>query len=59
MANRRNDNDGSRIGRKLVTWAIIALIIVWASRNPHQAATVIHSIASGIASLASHYGNHS
>jgi hypothetical protein len=59
MASRRNDREGSGIARKLITWIIIALIIVWASRNPHQAATVIRSIASGIANLASHYGKHS
>ena len=58
-SRRRKDDEGSSFTRKFVTWVIIALIIVWAARNPHQAAEVIHYIASGIADLASHYGKHS
>jgi hypothetical protein len=55
----RSDRGGSGLARKLTTWVVIALIIVWAARNPHQAADVVHSIASAAASLASHYDKHS
>jgi hypothetical protein len=58
MASRRNDREGSGFAHKVVTWAIIALLIVWAARNPAQAAAVVHYIASAIATLASHYGKH-
>jgi hypothetical protein len=59
MASRRSDREGSDFARKLATWAAIALIVIWAARNPHQAATIVHYIASAIASLASRYGKHS
>jgi hypothetical protein len=59
MARRRYDREGGGFARKLATWAAIGLIVVWAARNPHQALTVIHYIASAIARLASHYGKHS
>jgi hypothetical protein len=59
MASRRNDRETSDFGRKLTGWVIVILITVWAAREPHQAAAAVHSIATAIASAASHYGKHS
>lgn len=58
MASRRYEREGSGFAQKFVTWVIAALIIVWASRNPHQAAAIVHYIAATAAQLASHYGVH-
>lgn len=58
MSRRRYEPEGSSFTGKFVTWAIIALIIVLAARNPHQAAAVVHYVASAIATLTSHYGKH-
>lgn len=55
MASR---SESSGVGRKLTTWVIVILITVWAAREPHQAATAVHSIATAIASAASHHGKH-
>ena len=54
MASRRNERETSEFGRKLITWAIVIAITVWASRDPHQAAAVAHAIATAIASAANH-----
>jgi hypothetical protein len=59
MASRRTERETGGFARKFATWIAFALVIVWAARNPHQAATVVHYIATAIASLASHYGKHS
>jgi hypothetical protein len=58
MARRRNDRDGSGIVGKFVTWVVIIVIIVWAARNPADAATVVRYIATAIGNLASQYGKH-
>lgn len=59
MASRRNERESSGFGRKLTAWVIVILITVWASRDPHQAAAVVHAIATAIGNAASHYGKHS
>lgn len=59
MASRRYDHETGGFGRKLTGWAIVILITIWAAREPHQAAAVVHSIAAATASAASHYGNRS
>lgn len=59
MSSRRNERESSGFGRKLTAWVIVILITVWASRDPHQATAVVHTIATAIASAASHYGKHS
>jgi hypothetical protein len=60
MASRRRDeHESSGFGRKLTTWVIVILITVWASRDPQQAAAVVHAIGTAIGNAASHYGNRS
>jgi hypothetical protein len=55
MASRRNDRDvGSTIGRKFLAYAVVIVLIIWASRNPHQAESVLHAIGSAIASWTAH-----
>lgn len=55
MASRRRDErESSGFGSKLTVWVIVILITVWASRDPHQAAAVVHAIATAIASAANH-----
>jgi hypothetical protein len=57
MASRRDDREGSGFGRKLTVWVVVILITVWASREPHQAAAMVHTIATAIANAANH-GKH-
>jgi hypothetical protein len=54
MASRRNDHEGNGFGRKLTVWVVVILVTVWASREPHQAAAVVHTIATAIANAANH-----
>jgi len=55
---RRNDRESSGLGAKLTTWAAVILITIWSARNPHQAAAAVHTVATAIATAASHYGKH-
>jgi hypothetical protein len=57
MASRRRESESSGFGRKLTAWVIVILITVWASREPHQAAAMVHTIATAIANAANH-GKH-
>lgn len=59
MASRRNDHQDGSFARKFVTWAAVLVFVIWATRNPAQAATLFHDIANAFASLASHYGKNS
>ena len=54
MASRRYERESSGFGSKLTVWVVVILITVWASRDPHQAAAVVHTIATAIASAADH-----
>jgi hypothetical protein len=55
MASRRSDRDtGSTIGRKLLAYAVVIVLIIWAARNPHQAETVLHTIGTALASWTAH-----
>jgi hypothetical protein len=55
MASRRNDRDiGSSIGRKLLAYAVVILLIIWAARNPHQAESVLHALGAALASWTAH-----
>lgn len=54
MASRRYERESSGFTRKLVTWTAVLMFVIWAARNPAQAATLFHTIASAFASLASH-----
>jgi hypothetical protein len=56
MTSRRIERERSSVARKLATWAVIALVIIWAARNPTEAVAVLHHIGTGIASLTSHHG---
>jgi hypothetical protein len=58
MASRRSDREGSNFGRKFFTWVAVLVFVIWAARNPAQAATLFHYIASAFASLASHAAKH-
>jgi len=51
---RRTERDSGGFGRKFATWTAVILLTVWAAREPAQAATVAHYLASIIASLTSH-----
>lgn len=58
MASRRNDRDtGSAIGGKLFAYAVVIVIVIWASRNPHQAESVLHAIGTALASWTAHAGH--
>lgn len=52
---RRSDRDSGGFGLKFTAWAVSILIAVWAGHDPHQAAMVVHSIATAIASHAAHH----
>jgi plasmid stabilization system protein ParE len=54
MASRRSDRESSGFARKFFTWVAVIVFVIWAARNPAQAATLFHTIASAFASLASH-----
>jgi hypothetical protein len=55
MASRRYDRDtGSTIGRKLIAYAVVILLIIWAARNPHQAEIVLHALGSALANWTAH-----
>jgi hypothetical protein len=54
MTRRRDERESSGFGSKLTIWVIVILITVWASRNPHQALTVVHAITTAIHNAANH-----
>jgi hypothetical protein len=54
MTSRRYERESSGFGSKLTVWVVVILITVWASRYPHQAAAVVHTIATAIANAADH-----
>ena len=56
--SRRSDRKGSSFAGKFFTWAAVIVFVIWAARNPAQAATLFHAIASAFASMASHAGKH-
>jgi len=58
-SHRRDERESSGFGRNFTALVIVILITVWASRDPHQAAAVVHAIAAAVANAASHYGKHS
>jgi hypothetical protein len=56
--SRRSDRKGSSFAGKFFTWAAVIVFTFWAARNPAQAATLFHTIASAFASMASHASKH-
>jgi hypothetical protein len=58
MTRRRGDRESSGFARKFFTWAAVIVFVIWAARNPAQAATLFHTIASAFASMASHASKH-
>jgi hypothetical protein len=54
MTRRRDERESSGFGSKLIVWAIVIGITIWASRDPHQALAVVHAIATAIGNAASH-----
>jgi hypothetical protein len=56
MASRRNERESGGFGRKLTAWVVVILITIWASREPHQAAAVVHAFGTTIGNASSHYG---
>jgi hypothetical protein len=45
---------GGDAGRKLLAYAVVIAIVIWAARNPHQAAAVLHAIGTAIATHTAH-----
>jgi hypothetical protein len=58
MARRRTERESTGFARKFFTWVALIVFVIWAARNPAQAAALFHTIASAFASMASHVGKH-
>ncbi len=58
MAKRSSGREESHLARKLTMWIVLVLVIIWAARDPHQAADAVHAIATALANLTSQASKH-